>query len=84
MRHKQAHNENVMSLLDVPQSVLPHGAARDYLLEQAAAGEDVYAYSPIQLEERPELRRWNVWLRGSRWDLAVWLARFYQGRTSQA
>ena len=82
MKHSQAMNEKVASIFRVPRSILPIGAAKDFLLEQAAAGEDVYAYAPMQLQKDPEKQRWNLWLRDERWALEVWVARFYREKAS--
>jgi hypothetical protein len=72
-------SESVASILAVPVEVLPVGAARNDLCELAAPGEDMYCHAPIQLEPQPELRHWNLWLLGVRWDLREWLQQFSHG-----
>lgn len=76
----QAANENVVSILEIPEERLPSGA-RGYLCELAARPDgDTYAYMPIQLDVTPLTGRWNLWVEGRRWDLDDWLATFYSAR----
>lgn len=77
----RAANENVQSILEIPEQRLPRGPY-GYLVELAARpGSDTYAYMPIQLEGvTPLTGRWNLWIEGQRWDLEEWLATFWTAR----
>ena len=48
---------NMASIAAVPERVLPIGPARKFLLAEACAGKDVYAYQALPYADD----RWNVW-----------------------
>lgn len=64
---------NYRSLVAIPVSLLPVGPARTELLELALYGSDCYGYAPLQLEEEPLKRRYNVWAHGRRYSVQDWL-----------
>lgn len=57
---RSVRDANMASIHAIPRALLPDGPARSFLMTEANAGKDVYAYAPTQLPSEHE-RRWNVW-----------------------
>ncbi len=68
---------NLTSFLDVPRDLLPVGAARSALYDQAAAGKDCYAY-----QSGGSHGVWCVWLNDQRIPVTQYVAGF--GATESA
>jgi hypothetical protein len=71
--------ENVRSIQDIPEKLLPKGPARKALMGMARDGYDVYAGAPRRVGVSSAERHWNIWFNGHCYPVEEWVAEFDKG-----
>jgi hypothetical protein len=77
--HEVECGENVRSIQDVPEKLLPKGTARKTLMGMARDGYNVYAGAIQYMKGNAAEKHWNIWFNGRCYPLEEWLAEFNKG-----